>query len=63
MEELREEVGVKETLRMKLVRRRLKWTGYVETMDEVRLMKSADAFSVKGRKKRGRNKTEMGEEK
>ena len=30
MEELREEVGVKEGFRRKLVRNRLKWTGHVE---------------------------------
>ena len=32
MEELREEVGVKENLGRKLVRSRLKWAGHVERM-------------------------------
>ena len=35
MEELREEVGVKESLRRKLVRSRLKWAGHVERMEGV----------------------------
>ena len=50
MEELREEVGVRESLTRKLVKSRLKWAG----MEGVRLRKRADAFGVKGRRKRGR---------
>ena len=33
MEELREEVGVNESFRRRLVRSRLKWAGRVERMD------------------------------
>ena len=33
MEELREEVGVRESLTRKLVRSRLKWDGHVESME------------------------------
>ena len=54
MEELREEVGVRESLTRKLVRSRLKWVGHVERMEEVRLMKRAEALGVERRRTRGR---------
>ena len=40
MEELREEVGVKESFRRKLVRSRLKWAGHVERMEGERKRKT-----------------------
>ena len=52
MEELREEVGVKESFTKKLVRSRLKWA--VERMSWVRLTKRAGALGVEGRRRRGR---------
>ena len=54
MEELREEVGVKESLTRKLVRSQLKWAGHVERMEGVRLTKEADALGVEDRRKRVR---------
>ena len=54
MEELREEVGVRGSLRRKLVRSRLKWAGHVERMEGVRLTKRADALGVEGRRRRGK---------
>ena len=49
--ELREEVGVKESFRKKLVKCQLKWAGHVERMEGERLMKRADALRVEGRRK------------
>jgi len=46
MDELRVEVGMNESHRKKLVRRRLKWTGHVEGMGDERLAKRADALKV-----------------
>ena len=54
MEELREEVGGKESFTRKLVRSRLRWAGYVEKMEGVRLTKTADVLGVEGRRRRGR---------
>ena len=54
MEELREEVGVRESLARKLVRSRLRWAGRVERMEGIRLTKRADALRVDGRSRRGR---------
>ena len=53
MEELSEEVGVKESLTRKLVRSWLKWARHVEIMEGVRLTKRADALRVEGRRRRG----------
>ena len=49
IEELREEVGVKESLTRKLVRRRR-----LERIEGVWLAKGADAFRAEGRRRRGR---------
>ena len=49
MEELSEEVGVRESLMRKLARSRLKWAGYMEIMKGVRLTKRAGALGVEGR--------------
>ena len=50
MEELSEEVDVRESLMRKLARSRLKWAGYMERMEGVRLTKRADALRVEGRR-------------
>ena len=52
MPELREEVGVKESLRRKLVRSWLKWVEHMERMEgeRLRLTKRADMLRVKGRR-------------
>ena len=42
IEELREEVGVRESLTRELVRSQLKWAGHVERMEGVRLTKRAN---------------------
>ena len=54
MEELTEEVGVKESLTRRLVRSRLKWAGHVKRMKGVRLTKRAIALGVECRRRRGR---------
>ena len=54
MEELREEVGVREEGCEGLVRSRLKWAGDVERIEGVRLMKRVDLLTVEGRRRRGR---------
>ena len=51
MEELREEVGVKERFRRKLVRIRLNWAGHVEQMERGWLVKRGCAQS-RGKTKR-----------
>ena len=56
MEELREEVGVKESFTRTFVRRRLRWA--VERMKGVRLTKRADALGVESRRRRGRPRCE-----
>ena len=55
-EELRGEVGVRESLMRTLVRSRLKWAGHVERMEGVRLTKRAHALGVEGRRRRGRSR-------
>ena len=45
-EELGEEVGVKESFRRKLVKRRLKWAGHVERMVGESLTETAGALRV-----------------
>ena len=54
MDQLREEVGVKENLTRKLMRSRLKWAGHLEIMEGERLTKRGDALRVEGRRRRGR---------
>ena len=54
MDQLREEVGVRESLKRKLMRSRLKGAGHVEIMEGERLTKRADALRVEGRIRRGR---------
>ena len=51
MEELREEVCMRDSLTRKLVRSQLKWAGHVERVEGVRLTKSADAIRVEGRRR------------
>ena len=53
MEELREELGVKKSLRRKPVRNRLKWAGHMERMEGEQWTKRADAFRVEGRRRGG----------
>ena len=50
MEELGEEVGVRESLTRKLMRSRLMWAGHVERMEGERLTKRTDALRVEKRK-------------
>ena len=54
MDELRVEVGVKESFKKKLARRRKKWAGHVERMGDGKLAKRADPQKVEGKGKRGR---------
>ena len=54
MEELRKEVGVRESFTRKLVRSQIKWAGHVERMEGKRLTKRVDVLRVEGRKRRGR---------
>ena len=54
MEGLREEAGVKERFRRKLVRSQLKWAGHVGRMEGERLTKEADELRVEGKRRRGR---------
>ena len=54
MKELREEIGVRESLTRKLVRSWLKWAGHVEILEGKRLKKRADWLSVEGGMKRGK---------
>ena len=50
MEELRKEVGGRESVR-KRGRSRLKWAGHVERMEGAQLTKRADALRVEGRRR------------
>ena len=52
MEELREEVDVKESFRWKLMRRHLTGAGHVERVGGERLTKRADALRMEGRRRR-----------
>ena len=54
IDDWREEDGMKESLRRKLARSRLKWAGHVERMEGERLMNTADALRMDGRRRRGR---------
>ena len=54
MEELREEVGVKESLTRKLVRSWLKCDGHVERMEGKQSTKRADAREVEEENQDGR---------
>ena len=54
MQELTEEVGVKESLRKKLVRSWIKWAEHMDRMEGEGLTKRADMLRVKGRRRRGR---------
>ena len=47
--ELRVEVGMKNSFKKKLVRSRLKWAGHVERMGDENLTKRADAQKVGGK--------------
>ena len=53
VDDTREEIGVKESLKKKLSRSRLAWAGHVVRMGDEKLAKSADAQKVEGRKRRG----------
>ena len=53
-DELRVEVGEKESFKKKLVRSRLKWTGHVKKMTDKKLAKSSEALKVEGKGRRGR---------
>ena len=55
MEELKEDVGVKEIFRMKPVRSRLNWAGHVKQMEGGRVTKRADTLRVcRNRRRRPR---------
>ena len=58
MDELRVEVGVKESFKKKLVRSWLKWAGQVDRMGDEKLAKRADAQKVEGKGRRGRPRRE-----
>ena len=49
MDELRVEVGVKDSFKKKLVRSRLKWANHVERMGDEKLAKRSDAQKVEGK--------------
>ena len=49
MDELRMEVGVRESFKKKLARSRWKWTGHVERMKDEQLAERADAQKVEGK--------------
>ena len=49
MDELRVEVGLKESFKKKLVMSRLTWAGHVERMGDEKMAKRADAQKVKGK--------------
>ena len=49
MDELRVEIGVKESFKTKLVRSRLKWAGHVERMGDGKLAKESDAKKGEGK--------------
>ena len=53
-EKPREEVGVKDIFRRKLMRSRLKWAGHMERMEEEWLMKRVDVLRVEDKMRRGR---------
>ena len=49
MDELRVEVGVKKSLKKKLVRSRLNWARHMERIGDGKLAKRADAQKVEGK--------------
>ena len=54
MDEQKVEDGVKESLKKKLVRSRLKWAGHVERMGDEKLAKRSDTQKVEGKRRRVR---------
>ena len=50
MDELRVEVGVKDSLKKKLVRSRLKWASQLERMGDEKLGKRSDAQKKEGKR-------------
>ena len=54
MDELRMEVGVKESFKKNMVTSRLKWVGHVERMGDEKLAKGADAQKVEGEMRWGK---------
>ena len=56
MKELREEVGMKKHLKMKVTGSRMRWAGHVQRMGEDRLSKRAWKAEEGGRRRRGRPK-------
>ena len=50
MDDLRVEVGVKESYKKKLVRSRLKWAGHVEIMEGEKLAKRESGEKMEGMK-------------
>ena len=51
MDELRVDVGVKESYKEKLMRSRLKWARHVESMGDEELAERADAQKVEGKRR------------
>ena len=51
MDELRVDVGVKESYKEKLMRSRLKWARHVERMGDEELAERADAQKVEGKRR------------
>ena len=51
MDELRAEVGLKESFNKKLASSRLTWAGYVERMGDKKLAKRAHAQKVEGKRR------------
>ena len=54
MDELKVEVRVKDSFKMKPARSRLMWAGHVERMGDEKLAKRADAQKVECKRMRGR---------
>ena len=54
MDELRMEVGVKESSKKKLARSRLIWAEHVERMGDEKLAKRPDALKLEGNRRQGR---------
>ena len=56
MKELREEIGMKKHLKMKVPGSRMRWAGHVQIMGEDRLSKRAWKAEEGGRRRRGKTK-------
>ena len=56
MKELKEEIGMKKHLKMKVARCRMRWAGHMQRMGEDRLSKRAWKAEEGGRRRRGRPK-------